>query len=244
MKIKTILLFLILSNIAISANYKGIDISKYQGNVDFKRIDTSISFIIIKSTEGINLKDKKFDYNWNNVKNTKQKVYRGAYHYFRPNKSGIEQAKFFLETVQFKKGDIVPVIDVEQIHYFVYYTKVKVKRGHKIYYKKRRRIYINNQVAYHNLRDMVDYIYKHLKVKPIIYTTTSHWNSYYAKSFQNEHHHFLWIADYRKKVKDPKVPFGWNWHIWQYSPKGRVCGIKNCVDINISKYHPSTFTIK
>lgn len=207
-------------------------------------LDTSnyISFVVIKATEGVNLKDKKFDYNW--LECGKTKLYRGAYHYFRPNKSGIEQAKFFLKTVQFKSGDIAPVIDVEQIHYSIYYTKVKVKKHHKVYYKSRRKIGVDKVMAYHNLRDMVDYLYKHTGTKPLIYTTTSHWNSYYAKLFENEHHHFLWVADYRKKVKNPITPKGWDWSIWQHTPRGKIRGIKSYVDLNISKYHPSTFTIK
>ena len=245
MKIKLLLLFCVLYTHIYPQRYIGIDISRYQGDIKFEKLDTNIKFVIIKATEGVNLKDKKFDYNWANVFNAKQKIYRGAYHFFRPNKSGIEQAKFFLSTVKFQKNDIIPVIDVEKMCYSVYYTRVKTKRGKKIYYKNRRCVSVNSIMANHNLSDMVDYIHRHLKVKPIIYTTTSHWNSYYKKLFVDEHHHFLWVADYRKNVNNPIVPDCWEtYHIHQYTPRGKFCGIPKRVDVNITKYHPSTFLIK
>lgn len=243
MKIIYLLTLLMLTTDISAKHYKGIDISHHQGTILWKKLDTSINFCIIKATEGVNWKDSKFNYNW--IECGKTKIYRGAYHYFRPNKSGKEQAKFFLETVNFKKGDILPVIDIEKMTYSVYYTTVKVKKHGKIYYKKKRNIKVDNVTAYHNLRDMIEYIYTVLKVKPIIYTTTSHWNSYYKKYYTNTKHHYLWIADYRKKVTNPKIPTTWDkWHIWQYSPKAKICGIMKYVDVNITKHHPSTFLLK
>ncbi len=238
MKKIILLLMYLIPLLSIADNYKGIDVSKYQGKIIWNKIDTSIKFVIIKATEGLNHKDKMFDYNWANV--NKDKMYRGAYHFFRPNKSGIEQAKYFLSVVNFKKGDIIPVIDVEKMCYRV--TYVVKKKGKR--YVKTKCVEVLNKVAYHNLRDMIDYIYKTLHVKPIIYTSTCHWKSYYEKHFINAHHHILWVADYRKNVKDPKIPICWpEWTIWQYSPKHKICGIPRYVDINISKKHPSNFLI-
>ena len=236
---KIIIVLFLLPLLIYGNNYKGIDVSRYQGKILWHKIDTTIKFVIIKATEGINHKDNMFDYNWNNV--PKNKIYRGAYHFFRPNKSGIEQAKFFINTVKFQKGDIIPVIDIEKMCYKV--TYVYKKRHKKII--KTKCVEVQNITAYHNLRDMVDYIFKVLHVKPILYTTTTHWKSYYEKNFENEHHHILWIADYRKTVTEPKIPLSWSeWTIWQYSPKCKVCGISKYVDINVSKKHPSNFLIK
>ena len=238
-KIKLIILLCLFTKFAYSVNYKGIDISHHQGKIKWNTIDTTIKFTIIKATEGTDFKDKCFDYNWKEIKNTH--IYRGAYHYFRPNKSGIEQAKFFLKTVNFQKGDIIPVIDIEKMNYKI--TYVYKKRGKKTIRVKC--IKVQNVIAYNNLRDMIDYIYKVLHVKPILYTSTSHWKSYYDKLFINEHHHILWIADYRKKVVNPNIPKSWtDWTIWQYSPKYKIKGLNKCVDINISKKHPQEFIIK
>lgn len=238
-KIKLIILTCFLINTLYSANYKGIDISHHQGKIVWSKIDTNIKFTIIKATEGLDFKDKYFDYNWKEIKNTN--IYRGAYHYFRPNKSGIEQAKFFLKTVGFKKGDIIPVIDIEKMNYKI--TYIYKKRGKKTI--KLKRIKVQNLIAYQNLKDMIDYIYEVLHVKPILYTSTCHWKSYYDKFFENEHHHILWIADYRKNVINPNIPKCWNdWTIWQYSPKYKIKGLNKYVDINISKKHPNEFIIK
>ena len=72
--------------------YKGIDISKYQSNIDWIKLD--LDFIICKKSEGIGLKDLKYDYHIKNIK-----CFKGVYHFFRPQYSGIEQGKFFLSGI-------------------------------------------------------------------------------------------------------------------------------------------------
>ena len=87
----------------------GIDISRYQ-TVDFSRLDTNISFVFCKATEGTKLIDRKFSYHWENIA---PNIKKGAYHFFRPYASGVDQAKLFLSTVGFSSGHLVPVLDVE-----------------------------------------------------------------------------------------------------------------------------------
>ena len=45
--------------------YKGIDISKYQSNIDWNNLD--LDFIICKKSEGITLEDLKYDYHIKNI---------------------------------------------------------------------------------------------------------------------------------------------------------------------------------
>lgn len=189
----------------------GIDISRYQ-SVNFSKLDSGISFIICKATEGTKLVDRKFSSHWQEIGDN---YVKGAYHYFRPLVSGKEQAQLFLKTVNFTSGHMLPVIDVE------------LGRG---YNHKTSKIYIAN------LKQMIRTIEDKLGVKPIIYTNTHFWNHNFAAHFSDmskEYH--LWIADYRDR-EEPGIPNGWdNWSIWQHSCKGKLNGIPGEVDLNICK---------
>src|SRR5215217_2400367 len=97
----------------------GIDVSYYQGKIDWKQVkamkedDVKIDFAFIKATEGLFKVDPYFQRNWREA--PKAGVVCGAYHFFRPQKSGEWQAKFFLQTVKFETGDLPPVVDIEEL---------------------------------------------------------------------------------------------------------------------------------
>ena len=189
--------------------YHGIDISYYQHNIDWENFDTTISFVICKATEGINRIDSKLKSNWDNIT-----VVKGCYHFFRPQYSGVKQAKFYLSNSNLSIGNIKPIIDVEHTPMWKY--------------KKTRKKYVQNLIQ------MVDYIEKETGQIPIIYTSASFWNDY-IDPYYIDKEHILWVADYRGK-DDPKTPKGLpDWTIWQYSNKGKIKGIRPYVDKNICK---------
>jgi lysozyme len=189
----------------------GIDISRYQ-NINFSKLDTSLSFIICKASEGTRLIDRKFAYHWNNIPKTAKK---GAYHFFLPHVSGKQQAQLFLSVVPFERGNMLPVIDVEQCW---------------AYKRASRMVRVSNLIAFIREIELV------LGVKPIIYTNTHFWNSNFAmdlRSLTSEYH--LWVADYRGS-DEPGIPKGFSdWSMWQHSPKGRLSGIAGDVDLNVCK---------
>lgn len=184
----------------------GIDVSYYQGTIDWAKIDTTVSFVICKATEGITKIDPKFNYNWQNCP-----LIKGAYHFFRPQYSGIDQAKLFLSVALVDSGNIMPVIDVEMTKSW----KDDPKKGAK------------------NLTEMVEYIEKTIGITPIIYTSGHFWNLYVSPHYVDKCH-IIWVADYRK-IEEPKSPENTDWTIWQYSDKGTVSGIDGYVDKNICK---------
>ncbi len=198
----------------------GIDISRYQ-TIIWDKLDTNINFIICKASEGTTLTDPKFAIYWKNIS---PRVKKGAYHFFRPHLSGIEQAKLFLSVVNFEAGQLFPVIDIEDSRI---YRKIPSARVAK------------------NLKDMIRYIETELNVKPIIYTNASFWNRQFLPHFRemkNEYH--LWIADYRFR-EEPAIPKGWDdWSIWQHSCRGIVNGILNEVDLNVCKVNLEELSIK
>ncbi|MBK7885703.1 MAG: hypothetical protein IPJ81_19395 [Chitinophagaceae bacterium] len=106
--------------ISLPSKYEihGIDISHHQNNIDWKDVkamkdqNVKVGFSFIKATEGIGRVDNMFRKNWYNSK--KSGLPRGAYHFFISSKSGKAQAANFIETVQLDKGDMPPVLDIEQ----------------------------------------------------------------------------------------------------------------------------------
>lgn len=91
---------------------RGIDVSQHNGlmNLDAARAD-GIEFIFIKATEGVSHRDQNFRINYLKAHHAGMKI--GAYHYFRFDKDGIDQAKNFLETVGKRRLELGLAIDVE-----------------------------------------------------------------------------------------------------------------------------------
>lgn len=184
----------------------GIDVSYYQGKIDWKKVkameedDVKVRFAFIKATEGMFSVDPYFQRNWREA--PKAGIICGAYHYFKPKKSGEWQAKFFLQTVNFETGDLPPVVDIEELN-GVAASKMRIE-----------------------LQVFLTHIEEKTKVKPIIYTGLSFYNDY-LKGYFDEYP--LWVAHYHQpKLKVNKA----DWHFWQHSDKARISGINHVVDFN------------
>ena len=195
-------------NIKIPKKYSihGIDVSSYQGKIDWQQVkamqedSVRVKFAIIKATEGVMLVDPYFQRNWREA--AKTGIVCSAYHFFRPQKSGEWQARFFLQTVQFEKGDLPPVIDIEQLN------GVSPKEMRK------------------ELTTFLLYIERKTGVKPIIYSGLSFYKDY-LKGYYDEYP--LWVAHYHQpqlKLESAK------WAFWQHSDKVRISGINHVVDFN------------
>ena len=128
---------------------------------------------------------------------------RGAYHFFIPGKSGRAQAVNFIETVQLQKGDLPPVLDIEQVN------------GASVTDLQQR------------VSDWLVLVEKKYKVKPIIYTNADFYKTFLAGRFDD---YPLWVAHYLVKDK-PRISREWSF--WQHNEKGRVNGIGSFVDFNV-----------
>jgi lysozyme len=100
-------------------NVFGIDISRHQGKIDWIKLKEfrfqfhKFDFVYIKATESTDWIDKYFKENWKSAK--VHGFVRGAYHFFDPHESVETQMKHFFKTVKIQKGDLPPMLDVEQI---------------------------------------------------------------------------------------------------------------------------------
>ena len=185
----------------------GIDISHYQGSIDWVQLTTNkttkfpIHFVFMKATEGGDHADDTFPFNFDQAH--RYGFIRGAYHFFSPKTDPLKQADFFIRTVQLISGDLPPVLDVETI----------------------------GKSTPHDLRIAVktwlDRIESHYGVKPILYTSYKFKNRYLSDSVFNTYPY--WIAHYYVD----SVKYEGPWHFWQHTDVGNVPGIREEVDLNV-----------
>lgn len=92
---------------------RGIDISAHNGDIDFSRVaGAGVEFVLIKATEGCDFKDRAFA---DNLKQARAAgLLAGAYHFFRFDRGGYEQALNLLHSVRGRTLDLPLVIDVEE----------------------------------------------------------------------------------------------------------------------------------
>ena len=184
----------------------GIDVSEYQGKISWSYVDTienqyPLHFVFIRATAGNDAVDRRFKRNWEGAK--KNKMIRGAYHYYRPNENSLEQAELFIKTVRLQKGDLPPVLDIEKLP--KNQSMSNLKKG---------------------LRRWLQAIENHYKVKPIIYTGEKYYDDFLKEEFSD---YLFWIANYnfyREEIQD-------DWLFWQFTERAAVPGIQGNVDVNI-----------
>mgnify|MGYP002854196524 FL=1 len=187
----------------------GIDVSHHQGRIDWELLrnravidECPVRFVIIKATEGSNRIDPCFEYNFSQA--LEYGFTRGAYHYYSTLSSPRNQADFFLKTVQLRKGDLPPVLDVE------------VRPQDKSVAEFQR-----------DVLEWLQIVEAHYHVKPILYTYYRFKLDYLNDSVFNQYPY--WIAHYYVD----SVAYRGQWKFWQHTDVGRLPGIKGDVDFNI-----------
>lgn len=92
---------------------KGIDISAHNGRIDFGLVAAdTVDFVIMKATEGTDFCDAAFNINYHGAREAGLAV--GAYHFFRFETPGSEQAYHFINTIAGKDFDLPLAVDVER----------------------------------------------------------------------------------------------------------------------------------
>lgn len=96
-------------------NQHGIDVSHHQGKINWNaflpKMDSTISFIYCKATEGTHFTDPQWKRNDEFLGNSR--IRHGAYHFYLPNKDSKRQAERFVKTISVSKGSLPPVLDSE-----------------------------------------------------------------------------------------------------------------------------------
>ena len=185
---------------------RGIDVSYYQGTIDWARVKAEgIEFAFIRLSDGEVFRDPKFDRNWAGAKTAG--VIRGAYQFFRPAQNVTTQANMMIQAIgTYQPGDLPPVIDVEADGGLAPATVAS------------------------KVRQWVDLVKAGTGATPIIYTGKYFWRDEVGgpRTFEQNP---LWIAQYTSKCPDLPAPWA-RWTFWQYTDRGRVGGITGNVDLN------------
>ena len=151
----------------------GIDVSHYQGVINWDKavkIQDSfpISFVFVRATAGKNLVDRTFHANWKEL--DEKGIIKGAYHYYRPDENSLQQADNFIKAVRLKKGDLPPVLDIENVPQSQSMESLKT-----------------------GLRRWLHKVESHYGVRPILYSGEDFYNRYLYNDFSE---YTVWIAIY------------------------------------------------
>lgn len=186
---------------------KGIDVSYYQGTIDWSRVaNDGVKFAFIRVSDGLGTVDTKFDANW--AASRANGVLRGAYQFFRPAQDPIAQADLLLSKMgALAADDLPPVIDVE------------ADGG------------LAPSAVAAAVKKWIDRVEAATGRAPIIYTGYYFWTDEVgAPAFGADYP--LWHAQYTSAMC-PNIPAPWTrWAFWQYTASGSVGGIAGNVDTN------------
>ncbi len=182
----------------------GIDVSKHNGEIDFEKVAADdYQFVFIKASEGKTYQDEAFARNYEGARDAGLKV--GAYHFFRKNRTGEEQAANLLNVVKGKELDLPLVIDLEDD----WGNGATVSR----------------QVALERVMEMIG-ILNDKGYRVMIYTNLDGYNKYYKDLLADND---LWLCSFTSPDLLPHLPH----RIQQFSHEGEVDGIEGDVDLNV-----------
>lgn len=200
-------------------NYKtastmiGIDVSKWQGDIDFEKVkNAGVEFVILRM--GV-MKDKDtplaidntFESNYNKAKEAGLKV--GIYVYSEADTvdKAVENAKFVIDNLNGDKLDFPVCFDWEN---WAYFNELEINL--------------------HRLNEMYDAFTEELENAG--YTTMLYASeNYLNNTWLSLKDYTIWAAKYSSKM--PSINAGNEYILWQNTDKGRVDGIEGNVDLDI-----------
>lgn len=180
----------------------GIDVSHYQGEVDWPAVAASgVRFAFIKATDGIDDVDPRFARNWTGARAAG--MLRSAYHFFRPSLDAERQAEHFLGVVTMDELALPPALDVE------------VADG------------LDPSALGQAIRTWLETVGAALGRTPIVYTDPTFWQQHVAADLSA---YPLWLACYADQPEVP-APWR-TWTFWQHTDAGTVPGVSGPVDLD------------
>lgn len=189
---------------ASSPIYHGIDVSTYQGDINFDLVkQAGIQIVYIKATEGKTLIDPKFRRNYEEAKKQGMKI--GFYHFVRARneQEAIQEAEFFANTIAGTTPNCRLAMDFE---IFGDLSKEEI-----------------NQISLAFLQKLHELTQKEV----IVYSNANDARTIFTEEISKNYP--LWIAQYG--VNKPSDVGTWNvWIGYQYTDRGRINGISSFVD--------------
>ena len=184
---------------------KGIDISKWQKNVDFNKVKASgIDFVIIRAGYGkeVSQKDPYFDKNYEKAKAAGLHVGAYWYSYAETIEAAKQEAAACLSVIKGKQFDLPIYFDVEE--------KSQFAKGK-------------------NFCDSIITVFcDALEAKGYfagLYISASPLKTHVSESIRNRY--TIWVAQYNSKCT-----YNGDYGIWQYSSKGSIPGVSGNCDMD------------
>jgi len=191
---------------ATGATIKGIDVSVFQGTIDWTKVKADgVVYALIRVSDGLNTPDSQFVANWANSRTAG--VIHGAYQFFEPSQDPIAQADMMLaKTGPLQPDDLPPMIDVEA----------------------------SDGLSPAAVAAAVTKWIAHVKAKtgrdPIVYTGFYFWRD--SVGGANVLPSPLFHAQYTTAAC-PNIADPWTtWALWQYTSSGAINGIAGNVDVD------------
>ncbi len=187
----------------------GIDVSKWQGNIDWNKVKeagVTFAFLRIGTQKGPNLDstiDTYFKKNIENAKKAGVKVGVYYYTYAGTKEDAKAQADWVIEQLEGEELDLPIVFDWECYSYFNSFN-----------------------ISLYNLNEIADTFLQEVKSKgyrPMVYASKN-----YLQKVWKYLDYPTWLAHYTEKTD-----YEGNYQYWQFTDTGRVPGIDGDVDIDI-----------
>lgn len=205
----------------------GIDISHYNGNINWAKVAaSSVKFTGIKASDGLSDPDKMFVQNMAGAKGVG--LLRMPYHFLRPYSDAVAQAQVFCKILGSDPGELPTMVDVEEAP-----VTGESDTWTRLTSQAARLAIVTN---------FINEVIRQLGRAPVLYSRAS----YFAQMFGNgsglaQTGCAWWPAQYStagstvSQIPDaPHIPAGWNqWTFWQYDGAGKCDGIAGQVDRDI-----------
>ncbi len=197
--------------VAAGTKVPGIDVSIWQGDVDWNAVaSTTTRFVIMRATRGNTYDDPRYAAYL--AEASANGLVVGAYHRAKVGVGAGDakaEADHFVDVAQNAARDVLPALDIEE------------HNG------------LNASQLTEWVRSWLARVYSRTGVRAMIYSSPHFWRTYLGDTtWFAEHGYPLWIAHWG--IPSPMIPAGnWGghgWTYWQWTSTGRVSGIGPNVD--------------
>ena len=201
-----VILFLFLFVAAFSLQIQGLDVSSYQGTINWSKVAKTKHFAILRAgtgKNGQNNKDSKFEENYKNAKAAGVKLGAYWYSYAKSEDDAKKEATYFLQNIKGKQFEWPVYYDIEESSQFSSGIHNKIAK------------------AFCNILEEKKYYCG-------IYASGSRWSINFDSTVRNKY--TVWVAHWGVK----KPTYSGTYHVWQKTSDGSVDGITGRVDLDES----------
>ena len=202
---------------------KGIDVSKWNGDIDWKSVkDAGADYVIIRAGFGSSTVDEKF---YQNIKGARDAGLKIGIYWFS-----------YATSVEKAKAEAQKCIEVisefkENITYPVFFDYEYASRD----YAEKQGVTVTKELATEMANTFINTI-KSAGYPTGLYTNKDFGNKYFSEDIINSNN--LWVAQYANKNT-----YGRAYDMWQYTEKGKIAGVSGDVDLNYTCLIPEDVNI-